>query len=35
MNEELFNLILKTATYNGEVCYNNAEEIENDYLQKR
>ena len=31
MTEDLFNLILKTATYNGEVCYNNAEEMEGDY----
>lgn len=28
-NRNLFNLILQTATFNGEVCYNNAEEIEN------
>lgn len=31
MNDTLFNLILQTATYNGEVCYNNAEEMEQDY----
>lgn len=31
MNDDLFNLILQTATYNGEACYNNAEEMENDY----
>lgn len=31
MNDDMFNLILQTATYNGEVCYNNAEEMENDY----
>lgn len=26
MPDKVFNLILKTATFNGEVCYNNAEE---------
>ena len=31
MPDDLFNLILQTATYNGEVCYNNAEEMEKDY----
>lgn len=31
MNDDLFNLILQTSTYNGEFCYNNAEEMENDY----
>ena len=31
MTEELLNLILQTATFNGEVCYNNAEEMEKDY----
>lgn len=31
MSEDLFNLILQTATFNGEVCYNNAEEMEKDY----
>lgn len=31
MEEDLFNLILQTATYNGEVCYNNYEEMKQDY----
>lgn len=31
MSDDLFNLILQTATFNGEVCYNNAEEMEKDY----
>lgn len=31
MTDDLFNLILQTATFNGEVCYNNAEEMEKDY----
>lgn len=31
MTDDLFNLILQTATFNGEVCYNNAEEMESDY----
>lgn len=31
MPNDLFNLILQTATFNGEVCYNNAEEMESDY----
>lgn len=31
MEESLFNLILQTATYNGEACYNSMEEIEGDY----
>ena len=31
MPDKVFNLILKTATFNGEVCYNNAEEMERDY----
>lgn len=31
MNDTLFDLILQTATYNGEVCYNNTEEMEQDY----
>lgn len=31
MTDELLNLILQTATFNGEVCYNNAEEMEKDY----
>lgn len=31
MTEELFNLILKISTYNGEACYNNVEEMEQDY----
>lgn len=28
MSESLFNLILQTATYNGEACYNSMEELE-------
>ena len=31
MIEEIFNLILQIATYNGEACYNNYEEMEKDY----
>ena len=31
MEEDLFNLILQTATYNGEACYNNYEEMVQDY----
>ncbi len=31
MTDGLFNLILQTATFNGEVCYKNAEEMEKDY----
>lgn len=31
MPDDLFNLILQTATFNGEACYNNAEEMEKDY----
>ena len=31
MNKELFDLILKVATYDGDACYNNIEEMESDY----
>ena len=31
MTETLFELILQTATYNGEACYNNSKEMEGDY----
>lgn len=31
MDEELFNLILQIATYNGDACYNNTEEMEKDF----
>ena len=34
MTEELLNLILQTATFNGEVCYNNAEEMEIEAQKK-
>lgn len=31
MTEEVFNFILQTGTYNGDVCYNNYEEMEQVY----
>lgn len=31
MTEETFNLILQVATFNGEACYNNADEMKQDY----
>ena len=31
MTEEMFNLILQIATYNGEDCYSSYKEMEQDY----
>ena len=31
MTEEMFNLILQIATYNGDACYSSYEEMEKDY----
>ena len=31
MTNDLFNLVLQTATFDGEVCYNNTEEMDSDY----
>ena len=31
MTEATFNLILQIATFNGEACYNNVEEMQKDY----
>lgn len=31
MTEEVFNFILQVATFNGDACYNNYEEMVQDY----
>lgn len=31
IDEEVFNFILQTSTYNGEACYDSYEEMEQDY----
>ena len=31
MNEEIFNFILQTGSYNGDECYYSYEEMEQDY----